>query len=128
MKEFLRAMNKLAEQCVVKVLKINLDTGSYKVVHLDKGEYKSTSPFLDDWVRESISKNLIRDDYSEAFQKIFSFENIKSTLKYSKYIHYKFARKLSEFSDEYRMSVITVLPVDDTKKECYLIVYDINEC
>ena len=48
MKDFLDAMNKLAMQCVVKLLEIDLNTGKYKVVHLDKGENTTTSPFLAD--------------------------------------------------------------------------------
>lgn len=128
MREYLKAINKLAMNCVVKVLKINLNTGMYKIVHINKGEYKSSSPYLNDWVKEFVSKELVREDYAEAFEKIFLIENIRSTLNYSKYIHYKFLRKPNEFCDEYRTSVITVLPVDDTKQECYLIVYDINNC
>ena len=127
MKEFLKAINTLAMHCVVKVLKIDLNTGTYKIVHLDKGEYKSNSPYLNDWVNEAVTKDLIREDYSEAFKTVFSFDNLKSKLKYSKYIHYKFARKCNSFNDEYRMSVITVLPIENGNS-AYLIVYDINDC
>lgn len=128
MKEYLKAINKLAMQCVVKVLKVDLNTGIYKNVYLNKGEHRSLSPYLDDWIKESCSKELIREDYSEAFGTIFLVSNIKKTLQYSKYIHYKFLRKPNEFCDEYRASVITAIPVDDDKNECYLIVYDINNC
>lgn len=125
MKEFLKAVNSLAMKCVVKVLKIDLETGIYKILYINKGENTNTSPFLNNWIKDNSKKELIHPDYFEAFESIFSTENLKKTLKYKKYLHYRFLR-MPNSNMEYRNAVITALPVE--KHFCYLIVYDIEDC
>ena len=125
MKEFLKAVNSLAMKCVVKVLKIDLETGIYKILYINKGENTNTSPFLNNWIKDNSKKELIHQDYSEAFESIFSTENLKKTLKYKKYLHYRFLR-MPNSNMEYRNAVITALPVGE--HSCYLIVYDIEDC
>lgn len=124
-KEFLKAINKLAMQCVVKALKINLETGEYKIIHLDKGENKCNSSFLNDWVEESIMKELINPDYAEAVKHIVNVNYINKTLKYNKYIHLKFKR-MPYVNGEYKYHVLTILPENDENKFAYLIIYDID--
>ena len=125
MKEFLKAVNSLAMKCVVKVLKIDLETGIYKILYINKGENTNTSPFLNNWIKDNSKKELIHTDYSEAFESIFSTENLKKTLKYKKYLHYRFLR-MPNSNMEYRNAVITALPTGE--HSCYLIVYDIEDC
>ena len=125
MKEFLKAVNSLAMKCVVKVLKIDLETGIYKILYINKGENTNTSPFLNNWIKDNSKKELIHPDYSEAFESIFSTENLKKTLKYKKYLHYRFLR-MPNSNMEYRNAVITALPAGE--HSCYLIIYDIEDC
>ena len=125
MKEFLKAVNSLAMKCVVKVLKIDLETGTYKILYINKGENTNTSPFLNNWIKDNSKKELIHPDYSEAFESIFSTENLKKTLKYKKYLHYRFLR-MPNVNMEYRNTVVTALPAGE--HSCYLIVYDIEDC
>ena len=125
MKEFLKAVNSLAMKCVVKVLKIDLETGIYKILYINKGENTNTSPFLNNWIKDNSKKELIHPDYSEAFESIFSTENLKKTLKYKKYLHYRFLR-MPNVNMEYRNTVITALPAEE--HSCYLIIYDIEDC
>lgn len=125
MKEFLKAVNLLAMKCVVKVLKVDLNVGNYRIIYIDKGEHKSKSKKLDDWIEENCLKELIHPDYSEAFKNIFRFENMKNSLKHRKYLHFKYKRA-SDIDYNYRTSVMTALPVEGNK--CYLIIYDIEDC
>ena len=125
MKEFLKAVNSLAMKCVVKVLKIDLETGIYKILYINKGENTNTSPFLNNWIKDNSKKELIHPDYSEAFESIFSTENLKKTLKYKKYLHYRFLR-MPNVNMEYRNTVMTALPAEE--HSCYLIIYDIEDC
>lgn len=123
MKDFLDAMNKLAMQCVVKLLEIDLNTVEYKVVYLDKGENTTTSPFLADWINNSCSKELIHPDYIDVFKTVTDIEHIKKVLKYKKYVHLKFKRMPYKNGD-YRDTVMTILPKDEHK--VYMILYDIE--
>ena len=125
MKEFLKVLNSLAMECVVKVLKVDLDTNTYKTLYIDKGESTISSPFLNDWIKSNHKKELIHPDYSEAFENIFSVESLKKSLKYKKYLHYRFLR-MPNVNMEYRNTVITALPAEE--HSCYLIIYDIEDC
>lgn len=124
MKEYFKAIYKLAERCVVKVLKIDLGSGLYKILFMDKRERKPNLPLFDDWVNECCSTGIIHPDYSEGFSKTITTENISKLLKYKKYIHYKFKRSFVK-DGEYKMNVLTIILSDDNS--CYLIIYDIDE-
>lgn len=122
MKKFLEAVEKLAEECVVKVLEVSRND-DYKIIYIDKREQKSKSPFLKDWVEEHINNHLIPVDYAEGFKHFINSEYAFKTFKYRKYIHYKMKRKMSPYED-WVESVITLIPKNENT--FYLIVYNIE--
>lgn len=122
MKSYLKAIIKLTEKCVVKVLEVDKND-EYKILYIDKRELKSNSPFLKDWVNDHVAKNLIPEDYIEGFKHYVNSEYAFKALKYKKYIHYKFKRKITT-CDDWTESVITILPKDENT--IYLVVYNIE--
>lgn len=127
MNEFFKVFGELANRCAVKVLKIDLESGTYKIIHLSKGEAKSNSPFLKDWVEECCNKELVHYDYIDAFKQLTELDYLKKTLKYKSYIHFKFKR-CSYQGGEYRTNVMSILPIKESNPfSCYLVVYDIDD-
>lgn len=128
MTEFFKVFGELATRCAVKVLKLNLSDDTYRIIHSTKGEYKSKSPFLKDWIKECCDKELIHPDYAEGLIHLTDLDFLNKTFKYKDYIHFKFKR-CSYQGCEYRNNVLTILPVrdDNPLKYCYVVVYDIDE-
>lgn len=126
MKEFVKAVASIAKKNAIKVLKINLDSGKYNVIYLKKGEYKSDSPYLDDWIDECINKGIIKQDYIGSFKKLLNLENLRETLKTKDYVHLKFERRFNPNTDKWKINIITVVLNPKEKEECYLIVYNID--
>lgn len=124
-KEALKALTSLAENCAVKILKIDLDTGYQETLFLAQGERTPISCIFQDNINDILSNNLIHFDYTDAFKHLYDIEYLNKYFKFKKYLHFKYLRA-SRVGEEYYQAVTTVLKSEDEENKVYSITYDLS--